>query len=69
MYRICILGRLDEKWSDYCGGMTIKHGSNAKGYVTTMLAGQLADQSALIGVLNELHDMGCPIISVECVEA
>ncbi len=42
---------------------------NAKGYVTTMLAGQLADQSALIGVLNELHDMGCPIISVECVEA
>jgi hypothetical protein len=69
MYRICILGSLDEKWSDYCGGMTIEHGSNVKGYATTILVGRLADQSALIGVLNGLHDMGCPIISVECVEA
>jgi hypothetical protein len=56
MYRICILGSLDEQWSDYCGGMTI-------------LAHRLADQSTLIGVLNALHDIGCPILSVECVEA
>lgn len=29
------------------------------------LSGRLADQCALIGVLNSLHDIGCPILSVE----
>jgi len=55
-YRICIVGILDEQWSNYCGGMTI-------------LTGRLADQSALIGVLNALRDIGCPLLAVECVEA
>jgi len=67
MYRICIAGILDEHWSDYYGGMKIEQGSDSKGYAMTMLAGRLADQSALIGVLNALHDMGCPILSVECI--
>jgi hypothetical protein len=69
MYRISILGRLDKNWSDYCGGLTIEHVSDPKRHAMTMLTGQLADQSALIGVLNSLHDMGCPILSVEYVEA
>ncbi len=68
MYRICISGNLDERWSDYCGGMTIEQVSDPKRYAMTILTGRLADQSALIGVLNALHDMGCPIISVECLE-
>ena len=68
MYRICILGNLDQNWSDYCGGMTIEHVSDPKGYAMTILTGRLADQSALIGVLNSLHDIGCPILSVECIE-
>ncbi len=69
MYRICILGSLDEQWSDYCGGMTIEQVSDPKRAAMTILTGRLADQSALIGVLNALHDIGCPILSVECVEA
>jgi hypothetical protein len=68
-YRIGILGTLDKKWSDYCGGMTIEHDLVLNQYPMTTLTGQLIDQSALIGVLNSLFDMGCPIISVECVEA
>jgi hypothetical protein len=67
MYRICISGNLDEHWSDYCGGMKIEQVSDPKSYAMTILTGRLADQSALIGVLNSLHDMGCPILSVECV--
>jgi len=67
MYRICIAGSLDARWSDYCGGMKIEQGSDPRGYALTQLAGRLADQSALIGVLNALHDMGCPILSVECI--
>lgn len=69
MYRISVVGTLSKNWSDYCGGMAIEHASGAKGYAMTTLTGQLADQSALIGVLNSLHDIGCPIISVESVEA
>lgn len=68
-YRISILGTLDKKWSDYCGGMTIEHDLALNQYPMTTLTGQLIDQSALIGVLNSLFDMGCPIISLECVEA
>ncbi len=68
-YCISILGTLDKKWSDYCGGMKIEHGLVLNQYPMTTLTGQLMDQSALIGVLNSLFDMGCPIISVECVEA
>jgi len=69
LYRISILGNLDENWSDYCGGMTIEHECDAKRSTMTILTGRLVDQSALIGVLNSLHDIGCPIISVECVKA
>ena len=63
------MGTLDKNWSDYCGGMTIEHLSDLKGYAMSILTGRLADQSALIGVLNSLHDIGCPILSFECLEA
>ena len=35
----------------------------------TILAGRLEDQSAFVGVLNSLHDIGCSILSVEYMEA
>ena len=69
VYRICIQGILDKNWSDYCGGMTIEHESDPKRYAMTILTGRLADQSALIGVLNWLYDLGCPILGVDCKDA
>jgi hypothetical protein len=68
-YRISVLGTMDKKWSDYCGGMTIEHDIVLDQYPMTTLTGLLTDQAALIGILNSLYDMGYPIISVECVEA
>ena len=68
-YRIRVLGTLDKKWSDYCGGMTIEHDILLDEYPMTNLTGQLIDQSALIGVINSLYDFGYPLILVECVEA
>jgi hypothetical protein len=68
-YRICIQGTLDKNWAKYCGGLTIEHENDLKRGAMTILAGRLADQSALVGVLNSLHDMGCPILSVEYMEA
>lgn len=68
-YRICILGHLDANWSEFCGGMAIEHANDPKFHAITIMAGRLMDQSALIGVLNALHDLGCPIMSVEYVAA
>ncbi len=69
VYRIRIQGILDKNWSDYCGGMTIEHEGDPKRYAVTILMGRVADQSALIGVLNSLYDIGYPILSVEYLEA
>ena len=68
-YQICILGTLDKKWSDYYGGMTIENVSDPERFAMTWLNGRLADQSALMGVLNALYDIGCPILVVECIES
>jgi hypothetical protein len=68
-YRICIQGTLDKNWSDYCGGMAIKHKRDPNHHPMTIMTGRLADQSALVGILNSLHDIGCPILSVERMEA
>lgn len=68
-YRICILGTLDKQYSDYCGGMTIEHDILLSQYPVSFLTGRMIDQAALIGVINSLYDFGCPLLSVECVEA
>jgi len=49
--------------------MMIEHKNDPKRSAMTIISGRLADQSALIGVLNSLHDIGCPILSVEYMEA
>jgi hypothetical protein len=69
VYRIKIQGILDKNLSDYYGGMTIEHEGDPKHSARSILMGRLADQSALIGVLNSLHDIGYPILSVEYVKA
>jgi hypothetical protein len=68
-YRVCIVGTLDKKYSDYCGGMAIEHEIVLNQYPVTILTGRMIDQAALIGVINSLYDFGCPLLSVECVEA
>jgi hypothetical protein len=67
--RICIQGILDNNWTNYCGGMTIEYKNDPNQHAVTILTGRLADQSSLMGLLNSLHDIGCPILSVERMEA
>jgi len=64
-YRITVQGFLDERWSDWLEGlrMTSRDGAGATAY--TVLEGELADQSALVGVLGVLQGLGLPVISVE----
>jgi len=69
IYRICIQGFLDDNWSNYRGGMTIEYENDPNQHAVTILTGRLTDQSSLMGLLNSLHDIGCPILSVERMEA
>ncbi len=64
VYRIMVQGRLDQKWSDYLGGLTIRS-NDVSGQSVTTLSGQVLDQAALLGVLNSLYDLGFSLLSVE----
>ncbi len=64
-YKIRVQGRLDEKYSDELGGMTITSTSDEENLPVTTLVGHLVDQAALSGVLNTLYDLHLPLLSVE----
>ena len=68
VYRIKVRGMLDKSLCDYYRGMTIEHVGDPKQSDMTILMGRVADQSALIGVLNSLHDIGYPILSVKYLD-
>jgi hypothetical protein len=62
-YEIRLQGRLDPRWSARFEGMTLTTGDGF-----TLLAGTVADQAALHGHLQQLRDIGLPLVSVRQVE-
>jgi len=63
-YQIHIQGKLDSSWSDRLAGMSIVNGVGSNAAPLTTLQGELVDQSALLGVLNALHDLGYSLLRV-----
>lgn len=63
-YQIKVQGRLDEKWSDWFGGMTVMVQSESNDAPITTLTGAVADQSALRGILDKIWDLNLTLISV-----
>ena len=59
-YEIRLKGRLDSTWAEWLGGMSLTHASDG----TTVLAGPVADQAALHGLLQKLRDLGVTLVSV-----
>ncbi len=66
-YQIRVPGVLDERWSDWDGGMTITVESEGDGPPVTILTG-IVDQAALQGLLRRLYSLGLPLISVTCLD-
>jgi len=64
-YEIRVQGRLGPEWSAWFDGLTINHQPDGE----TVLAGPVADQSALHGILIKVRNMGLPLLSVRRVEA
>ena len=62
--RITVKGHLDRAWSDWFHGLTMHEQADG----TTVLMGQLPDQSALHGVLGKMRDLGLPLVSLTCRE-
>ncbi len=60
IYEICVEGQLTDRWSDWFNGLAIHYDSDGK----TTLSGPLADQAALIGVLNKIQALNLTLISV-----
>ncbi len=68
-YRIVVGKRLSPTWSDRLAGMEITPIDEAPSQATgTRLEGIIEDQAQLSGVLNTLHDMGFPLLSVEILD-
>jgi hypothetical protein len=59
-YEIRVEGILDARWSTWFDGLEIR----TEGEEVTVIAGVVADQAALHGLLAKVHDLGLPLISV-----
>jgi hypothetical protein len=65
-YQIKVPGILDDRWSDWNGGMTLIVESDENNQPITILTGTV-DQAALQGLLRRLYGLGLPLISVICL--
>ena len=57
---IRVKGQIDETWSEWFEGLTIKYTD----YGETILTGSLIDEAALYGLLSKLRDLGLQLLSV-----
>ena len=54
--------RIKGQWGAWFDGMTITQTANGE----TLIAGLVADQAALYGLLRKVRDLGLPLLSVSC---
>ena len=63
-YRIELQGCLDPSWAEDVSGLAITVAHPEHGPAVTTLIGPLADQAAVLGVLNLVFSLGLPLLSV-----
>jgi len=69
VYRIRVKGHIDDSLSDQLNGMVITRAFTAEKQPMTILVGQVMDQAALSGVLNELYELHLSLLTVESVSS
>jgi hypothetical protein len=63
LYRIRLIGRLDNTWAEWFEGMSFGYDENS-----TILEGEITDNSSLHSILNRIHDLNLTIISLEHIQ-
>lgn len=63
IYQICVQGTLSAAWMACFGNLTVRPSDDAARGPVTILTGEVADQAALLGVLNSIYDLGYPLLS------
>jgi len=64
-YEIRLKGHLDPRWASWFDGMSVRNDGDG----TTVIRGDVVDQSALHGLLHKVRDIGLPLVSVVRVPA
>ena len=64
IYEVRIRGLLDARWAARFGVPTVEHGEDG----TTVIRTAVADQAALHGLLQQVRDLGLPLVSVKRVD-
>jgi len=65
IYRVCVRSILDEGWVRSLPVNPIATHRHYAGPLRTILVLQITDQAELLGLLNQLHNMGLTLLSVE----
>ena len=64
-YQIRVKTHLDLDWSAWFDQLTITHDADG----CTTIAGVLADQAALYGLIGKARNLGLTLIGVQCIAA
>jgi hypothetical protein len=64
IYKIVVMGTIDEKWSDRIWGLQLSKTKDLDGKPTTTIIGKIQDQTALSGILTKIYEMHLTVISV-----
>ena len=64
-YCITVKGHLDDMWSDWFEGLTVRNSENGE----AVLCGPIPDQAALHGLLTRVRDLGLPLLAVRCCDS
>ncbi len=64
VYQIRIVGVLHERWKTWFDGMTVTNLDCGE----TLIEGLIQDQSALVGVINQIHSLNLTLISINSIE-
>jgi hypothetical protein len=63
-YEIQVQGRIGERWAHWFDDMSVSSQGEAHSTVTTLSA-TVADQAALLGLLQKLYTLGLPLLLVQ----
>lgn len=66
-YQITVKEPLDQRWSEWFGGLSIDRRRSNDGVETTVLHGMVADRSQLYGILARIAQLNLTLLGVRRV--